>query len=417
METRVLSDPAAPTVPVAEQFSARTTFFKPRLRTWLPFGLRRLDWYYSIAFLRIFILLLVALMALVTIGDLFQRFDDFVVLGREENLGFYEIAILFARFYGSFVPSLIFQFMFPFAVVVAAGITVTASFAGPRGNNEFTVLRASGIPVKRTLIPLLLPAFIVSAGFFVTRDHFLPAMVRTHTAINNRLKSRYTLPVNISIINTDTFQTAAIGLFTANNIAHNIILEVRDLEKFRRGDVSLGDNDFLAYRASHARLEPSRSGSGWQWMPLQNAEIQTFTRFSRWSGEWRDPVATRITPAMIERQTMGDSVCSWKDLEILAEDYAGARFEMHWRLADPAACCILVVFGFSICMGRMLRGRGASYIHTVATLVFIAGIFYGLRLVGRGMWESGTLIPTAGVWYPLTAATVLALILLVWMER
>ncbi|MDR1613295.1 MAG: LptF/LptG family permease [Planctomycetota bacterium] len=401
----------------SQRVKARPAPFKLRLRKWLPFGLRRVDWYYTGSFFRVFLLILLALAALVAIGDLFQRFDDFVILAREEEPDFHAVAGLFASFYATYVPALIFQFMFPLTMLLAAGITVTSSFAGPRGNNEYTVLRAVGVPVKRTLLPLLLPTLFISAGFLSGRDYFLPAMVRTSTAIINRLKSRRSAPVNVSVVGDDMFQTAAMGWFSHEREAYNLILEVRDLERFQRGDVSLGDNDFIAYRTARARLEPSPQGDGWQWTPVENGEKQTFTRFSRRTEKWIEPIPTKITSAMIERQTVGDSVCTWEDLRILAEDYSVARFEMHWRLADPIACCLLVMGGFGLCMGRMLRGRGVSYIHTVATCICCAGLFYGLRLLGRSLWESGSVSPLGGVWYPLAGAFVLASVILIWMER
>ena len=115
--------------------------FKPSPLKWLPFGLRRVDGYYISAYVRVFVLILAALAMLVAIGDLFQRFDDFLWLREKDGLGIAEVGALFAAYYAAFVPQLILQYLFPLAMLLAAAIALASSYAGPRGNNEITVLR------------------------------------------------------------------------------------------------------------------------------------------------------------------------------------------------------------------------------------------------------------------------------------
>ncbi len=389
---------------------------KSALSVWKPFGLWRIDWYYVRFYLKAFFLILLALAALVAIGDLFQRFDDFVVLSRREEQDGTTMVMTFLRYYASFVPQLIFQYMFPVTMLLAASITVTSSYSGPRGNNEYIVIRSAGIPVLRSFIPLLLPAFLIALTFQVGRDFFLPNMVRESAAITNRLKSRTSNPTSVSMIGPDGFQTAAIGYFDPNGVGHNMILEVRDPDRFHRGDARQGDNDFIAYRAAAARLELAEDGN-YQWVPLRNARVQTFTSYARRDEVWTTPVPTSMTPAMIERQTLGDSVSTWRDLLLLRDDNAGARFEIYWRLADPLCCCLLILWGTGLTMGLMLRGRSASFVHSVTVSMVAAVLFYVLRLAGRTLWESGMASPAVGVWGPVAAAAVLAAIIALWMER
>jgi Predicted permeases len=383
---------------------------------WTPFALRRIDTYYVRFYLKAFFLILFALAALVAIGDLFQKFDDFVVLSRREEQDFMTMVMTFARYYVSFVPQLIFQYMFPVVMLLAASITVTSSFAGPRGNNEYIVIRSSGIPVLRAFVPLLIPALAIAILFQASRDFFLPGIVRQSAAINNRLKSRTSNPTSVSMIGPDGFQTAAIGYFAPDGVGHNMILEVRDPERFHRGDARHGDNDFVAYRAAAARLEAGPDGR-YQWVPLENARKQTYSSFARREVEWTEPVRTTMTPAMIERQTLGDSVSSWRDLFLLRGDNAGARFEIHWRLADPMCGILLILWGTGTCMGLMLRGRSASLVHSISVSMVAGVLFYVLRLAGRTVWESGMASPEMGVWGPVGVAVVVAVCIAAWMER
>lgn len=382
--------------------------YKTRLSVWLPLGLRRIDSYYAVSYCKAFVIIMAALAALVGIGDLFQRFDDFVQYSRDADKDFGEMVVLFFSYYFSFVPQLILQYMFPVAMLLAASLTAVSSYAGPRGNNEYIVVRSAGIPVLRALMPLILPTLLIALLFQAGRDAFLPYMIRNYTAIYENLRNRSGTPVSLSIVDDAGVQTAAIGWFAPDAVAHNLILEIRDVEKFNRGDARQGDNDFVAYRAAAARLERGPDGN-FRWLPLEKAEIHTFTRYARRSRPWVDPLPTNMTPSMLERQAMGDAVSSWRELLFLREDSAGARFELNWRLADPLACCLLVLMGTSVCMWRMLRGSGASYIQTVAVSMLAAGCFYGLRLLGRSLWESGYLGPAGGVWLPILAAFLLTL--------
>ncbi len=308
--------------------------FKSWPRVWLPFGLWKIDWYFIKYYLRTFFLILFALAALVAIGDMFQRFDDFVLLARRENQDLLASLLTFILYYATWVPQLIFQYMFPITMLLAAAITATAAFAGPRGNNEYIVLRSSGVSVLRAFFPLLLPALLIAVLFQAERDRFLPSMVRESQAILNRLKSRTSNPTSLTHYGSYGIQTAAIGWFAPGGIAHNIILEVRDPLAFHRGDISRGDNDFMAFRAAEAKLEPAPGGEHYQWVPVAKAQVHTYTRFARRKYEWTKPVETDITPAMIERQTLGDAVSSWRDLQLMEVDNPGARFERHWRLAE-----------------------------------------------------------------------------------
>jgi lipopolysaccharide export LptBFGC system permease protein LptF len=306
------------------------------------------------------------------------------------------------------VPQLILQYMFPLTMLLAAAITITSSYAGPRGNNEYVVIRSAGVPVLRSFLPLLLPAFLVAGTFQACRDYFLPDMVRDSNTILNRLRSRVSIPTSFTHYSEHGIQTVAIGSFEPGGKAHNLILEIRDPAAFQRGNPALGDNDFTAYRAASARLEPA-PGGGYQWTPEEKGAVHSYTRFSRTSVPWTEPVPTGITPAMIERQPLGDAVSSWHDLLLMERDSPGAAFELHWRLAEPVACVLLILWGAGLCMWRMLRGRAANYIASITVSMGAAALFYLLRLTGKTLWEGGALTAVEGVWLPLAAAAVLTL--------
>lgn len=390
--------------------------FKSGLSIWCPFNLWHIDWYYIKYYVRTFIIIIVALIALISIGDMFQRFDDFVAMARREQLALGETIFTFLRYYGTWVPQLAFQYMLPAAMLIAGAITVTASYAGPRGNNEYIVIRSAGVPVLRALLPLLLPAFLIALFFQMSRDLYLPSMVRDSISITSRLRGRTSDPISFTHLGPHGIQTVAVGWFEPGGIAHNIIVETRDADAFQRGDPTQGDNDFVAYRAVLARLDGD-SERGYRWVPEGEAEIHTYTRFLRKSEPWVLPVPTDITPAMIERQPLGDSVSSWHDLLLMENADASARFEMHWRMAEPFACALLMVWGIGLCMGRMLRGKPANYIMSITIAMIAAAAFYILRFAGKTLWEAGTFTPVQAVWVPLAAAAVIAAIIALWMER
>ncbi|MCC8180710.1 MAG: LptF/LptG family permease [Planctomycetes bacterium] len=391
---------------------------KSRLAMWIPFGLRRIDFYYMRFYIKAFLIILFALISLIAISDLFQRFNDFVSLSQREDQTFSQSLMLFLTYFGTFVPQMVFQYMLPVVMVLAAAITITSSFAGPRGNNEYVVIRSVGVPVLRSFFPLVFTAFVVALAFQATRDYFLPGMVRESSAILGRLRNRTAQPVNLSLSGPDGHQSISVGNYAPGDFAHNIIIEVRDEEQFLRGAAELGDNDFIAYRAPLARLEAVAGGGGkYQWVPLEHGQRHEYTRYVRRETPWTEPIPTNMTPAMIERQNLGDAVSGWQDLNVMRSESTSARFELNWRLADPLACALLVVWGAGVIMGRMLRGRTPSYIQSIATAMIVAGVFYAIRLGGRSLFESGMLSPSMGVWLPVAFAAVVALVISLWVER
>ena len=394
----------------------RKKLYRTSASVWLPLSLRRIDTYFARSYIKSFCIIMLALAVLVVISDIFQNFDDFMVLGQREELEMTDVFRLMLLYYGTFMPQLIFQYMFPVAMLLAAAVTATAAYSGAKGNNEYIVIRSAGIPVLRAFLPFLLGAFFISVLFQCTRDVFLPWMTRQGQYIYNRLKSRQGIPLSLSLMTEQGCQVATMGDFGSDAVAHNIIIELRDTEAFQRGDPALGDNNFTAWRAAAARLAPDDNGQ-WAWYPLEKAKMQKFTQYSRTETEWSEPVATEMMPAMIERQVLGDSVSTWKELFVLRSNSPGARYELYYRIADPVACVILVLWGTCLCMGLMLRGRSASFVASIAVAMLVAGCFYVLRLIGGSLWESGILPPGPAVWLPIAVGAVCSCLSACWMER
>ncbi|MDR2390643.1 MAG: LptF/LptG family permease [Planctomycetota bacterium] len=381
--------------------------YKSPLAIWFPLGLRRIDLYYIRFYLKTFLLILIGLIVLISIGDIFQRYEDLAAIAQRDGLDTTGTIGIFAGYYVSFAPPIILQYMMPLTMLLAAAITVTASYCGPRGNNEYTVTRAAGVPIFRSFLPLILSALGLSVVFQAGRDYFLPDLIRRHHVLQNRIRSRIGIPVGISLMGKGWFETAAIGNFLPGGMARNVLLEFRDTSSFRRGDHDRGDNDFIAYRAPAAILEKGGDG-GWRWLPVEGGEIHEYTRFFRRSRPWTEPVPTSMTPAIIERQIIGDAVTSWTDLFFLRDSNPVAAFELQWRLAEPLACCLLVILGSGFWMGCMVRSLAIGYVPAIGVSMGMAAIFYIFRVIGRTMWENGMLSPEYGVWLPLAAAGIVA---------
>lgn len=385
--------------------------FKPP--SWMPFGLPRVDRYFMRGYTVTCFMVTAALLALVTIGDIFQKFDNFAVYARDHQMDTVATLTMILTYYAAFVPQLVLEYMLPLIFLLAAAISVTYSCA----NNEYTVLRAAGISARRAFLPIPMLALLLGVAFLLTRDFFLPGMVRQAYMISQQVKPNAGYPMDITLVNGGQMQSIAIGGFTADGVAHNIILEIRDLEQYQRGDPDQGDNEFRAFVARTAVLEPASGGEGYQWRPLEKAEQQLFGRFIRRAIAWTEPIPTPVTPAMLERQMLGDAVSSWKDLALMRGDNPQADFESHWRLADPVSCFILVIMGAGLAMGRMLRGSQVGYIQSVVTAMIMAAAFYSLRLWGQSLWETGVLSSWQGAWAPIGAGGMLSLVILYWMER
>jgi len=95
------------------------------------------------------------------------------------------------------------------------------------------------------------------------------------------------------------------------------------------------------------------------------------------------------------------------------ETYIAWSFEMHQRIAYPAACLILGLLGPPL--GSIFRQKGRMTGITIGVAIFL--IYYVLLSAARSLGDSGMISPFFGVWTPNLLCFALAVYLWIKMHR
>lgn len=360
-----------------------------------PLLLPKADRYFARQFLVTFLLCLVGAAALLIVGDLLQKNDEFMYYVKKSGRDITVVLFMIVQYYAAYTPQIILQWMLPLIILFAGIITIT-SFSI---HNEYIALRSSGISIQRAIVPILIPALLLGYAFELSRDWFMPALVRKNYEIASTVRSRSAQPLSIVVQDGDTRKSISIGHFDHQGYAHNLRIELRDINKYNAGDES-----FVAYLANRAALQPRFTEDGghqWKWAPQLNPRKHIVSLYSRRESEWNDPLPTMVTPALLERQVLGETVMTWPELEKIAEDDLNAQMEMHHRRAEPWAGMILLMLGSVAVLRRIIHGATPSYIHSIVTSVLVCVGFYIFREAFISLGEIEFLSPATITWFPL----------------
>ena len=361
------------------------------------------DWYFARGFLSLFALVLLAFMALLIVADLSQKTDEFTSYAYGREGGTFLAVSLVAQYYFSFAPSMVLRHMMPLVFLLAGMLTMTASSV----HNEYSALRSSGVSLPRSILPILAAALVVGYAIELTRDIYLPFLVRKGHAVSTEIKPADAQPLSLVLRDGDEIQSISMGHFDMHEnryVAHNLRIEVRDVKAFFEGSESFRSmtawEAYLQPRTDVADIAPDDNRE-LQWQPQANAYESTFGTWSRSTNPWTDAVPTYVTPAMLERQVLGESVMTWADLYRLSNEELDVRMEMHRRRSEPWAYVAILLLGISLGLHLMARGDEPSYVINIVIAVLLCGLFHGLRSVMNGLGETEFLSPFFAAWLPV----------------
>ena len=347
-------------------------FFRP-----LP----RLDRYYALVYLKIAALVAAGCVALVVVADLFQKAEKF--MARAETGAWHFIGTI-AWYYLNFAPLLLFHSLLPVVLLLPAVIALT----GAAQHNEYVVLRASGVSIRRALAPLCVSALALSLLYAATRDAYVPGMAIASKRMSGELNNSIDIePIQVALADGGHQHSVAVGRLDLEGNATNFLLEIRDRALFRQYagaaiSAERNPNDVFQYIARKARLRPRTDPPApdddrlYEWAPVEGGRRIEFTYYARREESWTRPVPTRMTPAMFERHTLGDMVLRRDDLARLEPGDAGIAQERHRRNAEPWRVFLVVLLGSAAAMRLALGSRHTSYVQNVLAAMLVAGAVY-----------------------------------------
>ena len=322
------------------------------------------------------------------------RLMDLVV---RHSGGVFTVALIFLC---SLTPVL--AFTIPMAVLVGVLIGLGRLSA----DSEIVALHASGISLRRLLVPIGFVALGCSLGTLVLTFWLSPAAIRTLQSLEARLLL--------------TQAPYAIQPRVFNEQIPHYILYVQDVEAaatrwhgvFLASSGQAASSNVTIAQGAQVVAEPENnkfelhlgSGSTHEYDPRapQHYNVTSF-------GQSEIPVEISSPVAGPKNVAVSDSERSIS--ELLAEKgphWRDARVEFHRRIAFPAACLVFALLGVPIGVRPRRGGRAAGLI---LTLVLIGG-YYFLFVTGAHMAQQGSVAPWAGIWAGNIAGLILGLIFL-----
>ncbi|MHC4885391.1 MAG: LptF/LptG family permease, partial [Planctomycetota bacterium] len=332
--------------------------------------LPKMDTYVTRSVLWMMLLCTIAICFLVSLIDAFQRMDEFLDFANRQNYSFLATTFLVVKYYLSLTPQYLVQYMIPFVSLLAGIITVSIMAS----HREFTVLRASGVPLQRVLLPILGTVLFIGLAIFVLRDSILPFLARNVHETSEKLKPKQNKPVTIVLTEKggkgDEVRVYTMGHFdSATSIASNFRVEIRPLKEWKAGRTT----PYTVYEDPSPKLQEG------QW---------TFVNPSGYiQGEYRKaPVkpaitlGTSVTSAMLEQESLGMAVMTSADLRRLKNDRT-KQIELAQRRAMPLAGVTILLVGIAFVIRAEVetRGRGTGRITTVIMAILVCGAYYVLQ--------------------------------------
>jgi LPS export ABC transporter permease LptF/LPS export ABC transporter permease LptG len=310
------------------------------------------------------------------------------------------IGMVLLIFLCSLVPVL--AFTIPMAVLVGVLIGLGRLSA----DSEIVALHASGISLRRLLVPIGFVAAACGLATLVLTFWLSPLSVRTLRSLEARLlasQAPYAIQPRVFderfphlVLYVQDVEAAATrwrGVFLASTGAAGTT------------DVTIAEGAQVVAGADNNQIELHLgSGSTHEYDPHdpRRYNVTTF-------GESEIPV--ELSNPVTGPKTVALSDAERSVSELLAErgpNWRDARVEFQRRIAFPAACVVFALLGVPIGVRPRRGGRAAGLI---LTLVLIGG-YYFLFVTGAHMAQQGSVSPWAGIWAANIGATILGLFFL-----
>ncbi|HXQ25562.1 MAG TPA: LPS export ABC transporter permease LptF [Candidatus Acidoferrales bacterium] len=304
-------------------------------------------------------------------------------------------------------------FTLPMAILVGVLIGLGRLSA----DSEIVALHASGISLRRLLLPVGFVALVTTGATLATTFWLSPASIRTLRRLEAQILSSQA-PFAVQprvfderfprfILYVQDVEAAATrwrGVFLASTGDATGGLVPRSADRSQQA-ITIAEDAMIIIGPSRGQLELHLgSGSTHEYDP-RNPDQYNVTTF----GETDLPVdisgATlpqRTTPLSIAEQPVGALLAA------SGPNWREARVEFQRRIAFPAACLVFALLGVPIGVRPRRGGRAAGL---VVTLILIGG-YYFLFVSGDHLAAQGRVPPWAGVWAANIVATIVGLFFL-----
>ncbi|HXA77633.1 MAG TPA: LptF/LptG family permease [Candidatus Acidoferrales bacterium] len=310
-------------------------------------------------------------------------------------------------------------FTFPIGVLVGVLIGLGRLSA----DSEIVALHASGISLKRLLLPIGIVALVASGGTLATTFWLSPMALRTVARLQQQLLSSQA-PFAVQprvfderfpkfVLYVQDVEAAAThwrGVFLASaaGAASDLIPESGDHSQ--QSSVTIAEEAQIVTSSAQHQIDLHLGSGSTHEYDQRTPDQYNVTTF----GETDIPVD--ISGASSPSKNRALSVAEEPAGALLRDNGAGwrtSRVEFQRRIAFPAACLIFALLGVPMGVRPRRGGRAGGLI---LTLILVGG-YYFLFVSGDHLAAQGRISPFLGVWAGNIVACILGLIMLARVEN
>jgi lipopolysaccharide export system permease protein len=329
-------------------------------------------------FIRIFLMVLVGILAVYLCVDFLQKADNFIKYSAT--------AVQITKYSLYSLPGMATS-SFPIAALIATLL----SLGNLSRHNEIIAMRAGGVSVAAIIAPVLVGGIIISAFGFINNEYLMPTFTSRANFIKNVQIEKKQQPV--------VFQQRKLWLRGPDNSIVNIDLVTPDRSEMVGVNIYKLNPDFtvreritaqsLLWENGAWRLKHSRKFIlGQDTVTSQSADDEVFNIV-------RSPDDLGTIAKSSEEMNFRELWDYVQRLKI--SGYKATRYEvdLQGKLAFPLSSLLMVMIATPLSLEKV-RSGGAS--RGIAFAVFIAFIYSGLVSVGTALGRSGTLSPLESAW-------------------
>lgn len=299
-----------------------------------------------------------------------------------------------------------------FTVPMAVLVGVLIGLGRLSADSEIVALHASGISLRRLLLPIGFVALACTCGTLLMTFWISPASVRTLRVLEDQIRSSqapYAVQPRVFDERFPHFVLYVQDVEAAATHWRGVFL-AQSASPADPSSVTVAQDAAILTGAAKNQIELQLgAGSTHEYDP-RDPNRYNVTTF----GQTEIPVD--ISSAVAAPKNLALSAAEKSTWALLSDNGPGWRdsqVEFQRRLAFPAACLVFALLGVPIGVRPRRGGRAAGLI---LTLVLIGG-YYFLFVTGAHMAEQGSLSPWFGIWGANLAALLMGIIFLLRIER
>jgi lipopolysaccharide export system permease protein len=305
--------------------------------------------------------------------------------------------LLVGEYLLNLIPYLIYQ-MAPLAVLLAVLVT----FGLMQKSNEITAMKATGVSIYRITVPVLIIAFIISAGLFAFDQFYLPHANKRQDALRNQIKGKpaqtYLRPDRkwifgerssiwyYEVYDSDRDRFGGISIFEFN--PQTFALSKRIYGQRGHWEADLGKWVFESGWVQTFR-EPATPGDPIS-VGYQTFDVSTFPELTE-------------TPFYFKKEVRQSSEMEYgelrryiHDLQQSGFDTVRLRVQLQKKLAYPLITFVMAVLAIPFSLRAARRGALAG----VATAIGIAIVYWVASGLFEAMGNANQLPAFLAAWAP-----------------